>query len=184
MNLVRSADSLLWSSFKNGDNEALTLIYSDNSKKLYHYGLKLTQNCSIIEDSIHDLFSDLVKNRKNLGDTDNIHFYLIKAFKRKLQRQLQREMRYNLNGKVEDYIFEITYSVDHELILEESNTLKMSLLQKALTELSPRQKESVYLKFTEELEYEQIAEIMEISIESCRNLISKAIKSLKESLNP
>ena len=93
-------------------------------------------------------------------------------------------MRYNLNGKVEDYIFEITYSVDHELILEESNTLKMSLLQKALTELSPRQKESVYLKFTEELEYEQIAEIMEISIESCRNLISKAIKSLKESLNP
>ena len=182
MNFLRETDSILWDKFKIGDNQALTVIYTENSKWLYLYGLKLTSNRSIIEDSMHDLFSDLVKNRTNLGNTNNIHFYLIKAFKRKLQRLLQKEMRYNLNEKVEDYIFEITYSIDNEIILEESNSQKLRLLQKALTGLSPRQKEAIYLKFTEEFEYEQIAEIMDISIESCRNLISKAIKTLKESM--
>ena len=184
MNFFRPKDNILWDMFRKGDNEALTIIYSENAKKLYLYGLKLTSKHSIIEDSIHDLFSDIVRNRKNLGDTDNIHFYLIKSFKRKLLRELQKEKRYNLNENVEDYIFEITYSVDHELILEENKSLRLDLLQKALAELSPRQKEAIYLKITEELEYGQIAEIMDISVESCRNLISKAIKSLKEALHP
>jgi RNA polymerase sigma factor (sigma-70 family) len=60
----------------------------------------------------------------------------------------------------------------------------LSLLQKALAGLSPRQKEAVYLKITEELDYLQIAEMMDISVVSCRNLIAKAIKSLKEALHP
>ena len=184
MNLFRPIDNILWDMFRKGDNEALTVIYSENVKKLYLYGLKLTSNRSIIEDSIHDLFSDLTRNKKNLGDTDNIHYYLIKSFKRKLLRQLQKEKRYNLDGKVEDYIFEITYSIDHELIQEENTNEKLSLLQKALAGLSPRQKEAIYLKITEELDYVQIAEIMDISVESCRNLIAKAIKSLKEALHP
>jgi RNA polymerase sigma-70 factor (ECF subfamily) len=82
MNLFRPIDNILWDMFRKGDNEALTVIYSENVKKLYLYGLKLTSNRSIIEDSIHDLFSDLTRNKKNLGDTDNIHYYLIKSFKR------------------------------------------------------------------------------------------------------
>jgi len=184
MILLRPDDNILWAMFRQGNNDALALIYSDHSKKLYLYGLKLTSNRTVIEDSIQDLFSDLVKNRKNLGDTDNIHFYLIKSFKRKLQRQLQKESRYDLNSKVEDFIFDITYSIDHELINKESADQRMSLLSKALNGLSPRQKEAVYLKISEELEYEQVAEIMEISIESCRNLISKAIKSMKDTLHP
>lgn len=181
---LQREDNVLWAMFRQGDNDALALIYADHSKKLYLYGLKLTSNREIIEDSIHDLFSDLVKNRKNLGDTDNIHFYLIKSFKRKLQRQLQKEKRYDLNNNMEDYVFEITYSIDHEIINKESSDQRLSLLSKALNGLSPRQKEAVYLKISEELEYEQVAEIMEISIESCRNLISKAIKSMKDSLHP
>lgn len=180
---LQREDNVLWAMFKQGDNDALALIYADHSKKLYLYGLKLTSNREIIEDSIHDLFSDLVKNRRNLGATDNIHFYLIKSFKRRLQRQLQKERRYDLNGKVEDFVFDITYSIDHELINKEASDHRLKLLNQALSEISPRQKEAIYLRITEELEYEQIAEIMEVSVESCRNLISKAIKSLKNSLS-
>lgn len=182
MKLLKPIDTEIWTKFKNGDDEALSLIFSENSKKLFLYGLKLTSNHTIIEDSIQDIFSDMVRNRRKLGDTDNILFYLIKSFKRRLQRQLQKEQRYNLKDNDEEYIFDITYSIEHDIILEENANQKINQLRKALNDLSPRQKEAIYLKFTEELEYEEIAEMMEMGIESCRNLIYRAIKSLKDSI--
>ena len=181
MELLKPTEAERWSKFKGGDNDALSMIYGENSKRLYQYGLKFTPIFSIIEDSIQELFCDLVKNRRNLGDTNNIQFYLIKSFKRKLLRQLQKEKRYNLNDSGEEYNFEISHSIEHDIIIEEKSNQKIYLLHKAITKLSPRQKEVIYLKFTLELEYEQIAEIMDMSIESCRNLICKAIKSLKDS---
>lgn len=175
-------DRDIWIKFKLGDNDALSLIYSNNSPKLYLYGIKLTTNHTIVEDSIQDLFSDLVRNRKNLGDTDSILFYLIKSFKHKLQRQLQKEKRYNLKNDDEEIVFDITYSIEHDIIDKEIANLKLQSLYKSIKELTPRQKEAIYFRFTEELEYGEIAEIMGMTIESCRNLISKAIKSLKASI--
>ena len=108
MKLLRPTETERWAKFKSGDNDTLSMIYGENSKRLYQYGLKLTPNHSIIEDAIQELFCDLVRNRRNLGDTNNIQFYLIKSFKRKLLRQLQKEKRYNLKDSDEEYIFEIT----------------------------------------------------------------------------
>lgn len=176
------SDRDIWSRFKVGDNDALNMIYSESSKKLYLFGLKLTSNHTIIEDSIQDLFLDLVRNRRKLGDTENIHFYLLKSLKRRLVRQLQKEKRYNLKDKMEDFVFDITYSTEYEIINKENANFKIQSLHKALKDLTPRQKEAVYLRFTEELEYKEIAVIMEMSIEACRNIISKAIKLLKASL--
>jgi RNA polymerase sigma factor (sigma-70 family) len=175
-------ESAIWNRFKEGDDNALHLIYTENTKKLYLYGLKLTPNRTIIEDTIQDLFSDLVRSRRRLGDTDNVQFYLLKSFKRRLVRQLQKEKRYKLSNSLEYFVFDITYSIEHEIILEEKAKRKLQSLQQALLELTPRQKEAVYLKFTEELEYKEIAEIMDMSIDSCRNLICKAIKSLRDSI--
>lgn len=175
-------DRDIWHKFKDGDDNALHLIYTENSKKLYLYGLKLTPNRTVIEDAIQDLFSDLVRSRRRLGNTDNVKFYLLKSFKRRLVRQLQKEKRYLLKNTLEDYIFDISYSIEHETIIEENAQWKLKYLQQALHELTPRQKEAVYLRFTEELEYKEISEIMEMGIDSCRNLICKAIKSLKNSI--
>lgn len=178
----KQTDKEIWADFKNGDNETLSVIYNENSKRLYKYGLKLTTNHTVIEDTIQDLFCDLVRNRRNLGDTDSIQFYLIKSFKRKLQRQLKKEQRYNLKDNDNEYAFDIIYSIEHAIILEENSNQKVAALSKALNRLTNRQKEAIYLKFTEGLEYKEISELMDMSIESCRNVISLAIRSLKDSL--
>ncbi len=175
-------DRDIWCKFKIGDDDALSLIYSENSKRLYLYGLKLTTNTTIIEDSIQDLFSDLIRTRRTLGDTDNIQFYLLKSYKRRLLRQLQKEKRYDLKNDDNEIVFDITFSVENEIITKEVDDLKLKSLYRTLNGLTPRQKEALYLRFTEELEYGEIANMMGMTIESCRNLIFRAIKSLKDSL--
>lgn len=182
MEFLKLTDEQLWAKFRGGDDESLTLIYSNNSKRLYLYGLKLTANHSVVEDCIQDLFSDLVRNRRRLGNTDNIQYYLLKSFRRKLKRRLEKEKRYDLKEKSDDFVFDITYSVEHDIILSENSSIKLQSLRQAMNQLTPRQKEAIYLRYTEEMEYEEISELMDMNIESCRNLIFRAVKSLKDSL--
>ena len=55
------------------------------------------------------------------------------------------------------------------------------LLNKALENLTRQQREAVNLRFYQEKNYEEISTIMGINYQSCRNLISQAIKNLQKS---
>ena len=173
----------IWDSFKKGDEWALSYIYRRNCGILYNYGLKFTSDYALIEDTIQELFSGMIRNRQNLGNTDNILFYLLKSFKRNLLRRLQAKKRFEPSDSIEGNSFDVIWSVEQDIILEEFSQEKTRILVLALQELSPREKEAVYLRFYMEQDYNVIADIMEISVESCRNLICKAIKSLRKSLS-
>jgi len=182
MESLRECESKLWQLFKQGDDGAFSAIYNHYSTRLYYYGLKFTRNRTLIEDTLHDLFYELIRNRKSIGHTDSIFPYLLTSFRRKLFRKLKSESRYNLQGEQEEYEFDVMYSIEHEIILEEHSLRRKDLFARALQQLSPRQKEAIYLRFTSELEYGEISSIMEMSLEACRNLICRAIRALKENL--
>lgn len=178
----KECESKLWQLFKQGDDGAFSTIYNQYSSKLYYYGLKFTRNRTLIEDTLHDLFYELIRNRKSIGQTDSIFPYLLTSFRHKLFRKLRSEGRYSLKRDQEEYEFDVMYSIEHEMILEERSVRRKDLFARALQQLSPRQKEAIYLRFTSELDYEEISSIMEMSLEACRNLIYRAIKALKENL--
>lgn len=177
------SDSKTWNSFKNGEEWAISYIYTENAEKLYFYGLKLTPDRDLVEDVLQDLFAGLIKNRKSLGSTENIFFYLLKSFKRKLLRKIQSEKRYERNEDIEGYSFDVIWSVEHELILNELSEHKQKMLSEALQKLTPRQKEAIYLRFTKELDYKEVAGLMDISVEACRNLIAKSISIIKKNIS-
>lgn len=182
MSGTKLTDTEKWKRYKSGDNNVLSAIYTDNARILYQYGLKFTSKHSIIEDAIQDLFSKLISDRKNIGDTDNIKFYLLISFKRRLIRLLKRELRYDHSFDSDDYVFGIRYSIEHDIILNENQDSQASLLIKLLKKLSPNQKEGIYLRFTLGFTYAEISEFLNMNIESSRNLIYRAIKSLKQSI--
>lgn len=176
---TRLTDIEIWTSFKKSEEWAASLIYSENAEQLYYYGLKFTTKTTIIEDAIQDLFVDLIKNRKSIGSTDNILFYLLKSFKRKLLHKIKTEKMFLSDKELQESNFSVTWSIENELILEEISEQKSKILLEALNDLTPRQKEAIYLRFTKELNYKEVAGLMDISVEACRNLISNAISSLK-----
>lgn len=183
MNLTGLTDTKIWISFRKGEKWAMAYVYSKNAETLFRYGLKFTPDNALVEDVLQDLFTGLIKNRKSLGETDNILFYLLKSFKRKLLRKIQSEKRYELQEGEDGYNFEVAWSVEHEIILNELSEQKKKILSEALQKLTPRQKEAIYLRFTKELGYKEVAGLMDISVEACRNLIAKAIAVLKKSIS-
>lgn len=177
------SDRDIWHSFKTGDQKAVSFIYRQYYPALYHYGLQFTPHIPLVEDTIQDLFADLIKNKKSIGDTDNILFYLLKSFRRRLIRRLDHSHRFNVPGVMTDEPpFAVARSVEQDIIRDEEEKQRATILLKALATLTPRQREAIYLRYTRELDYITIAGIMHISTEACRNLVARAISHLRQAV--
>jgi RNA polymerase sigma factor (sigma-70 family) len=77
--------------------------------------------------------------------------------------------------------FQLHVTIEDKLIMEEDAEEIRQKVENVLSRLTDRQREIVYLRYIKEQSYEEIAEIMQISVAACRNLISKSIARLKES---
>jgi len=176
-------DNQLWEDFKTGEKYALSQIYHLHVESLFRYGKKFSSDSDLIKDTIQDLFFDLIRTRIKLGSTDHIYFYLIKAFRRKLFRTISETKKTRSSDNNEDaFLANIVYSVEEDWIQKEHLTKKEELIQKGLAELSPKQREILYYRFTCDFEYEQICEIMSMKYDSARKMVFRALKSLRENL--
>jgi len=181
---LKKNDTKLWEDFKKGEKYALSRIYHLYADSLFRYGKKFSSDDDFVKDTIQDLFFDLIRTRSTLGSTDNIYFYLIKAIRRRLS--LNQSGPINLvktEGEVDTMEARIVYSIEDELIQKEELTKKEKIVQKALAELSPKQREIIYYRFTCNFEYEQICEIMSMKYDSARKMVFRALQALREHLS-
>jgi RNA polymerase sigma factor (sigma-70 family) len=55
-------------------------------------------------------------------------------------------------------------------------------IKAAVADLSRRQQEIVYLRFFQNLSYEEISDVMDINYQVARNLLYQSIKALRQTL--
>lgn len=177
-------DSDLWRSFRSGDETAFSMLYKSHIDILYRYGHKLTVDTQLVEDSIQDMFIELWNGRKRLSDTDSIKYYLFRVLRRKIT---QHPLNRNVAGAgAEISAFEhrfFSVSTESELIDTEREQGRSRALGRALTQLPPRQQEVVNLRYYHEFNHQQIAEIMNISLQSVHNTLQKSMRGLRELLS-
>jgi RNA polymerase sigma factor (sigma-70 family) len=176
-------DKYIWEEFKNKKDYALSYIYHQNIDFLFCFGKKISKDEDFLMDVIQDLFYDLIKSRKNLGETDNIRMYLLKSFQRKLIRELKRSKKQadlQNHFRVEP---EIVFSVEEALISDEDRSKTLRVIKQGMQELNSKQREVLYYKYICDFDYCEICEIMSISHDSARQLVSRAIHSMKKYLS-
>ncbi len=179
-----SNDTKLWTDFKKGDEYALSNLYYSYADKLFRYGKKFSSDDDLVKDTIQDLFYDLIRTRDTLGSTDHIYFYLIKAFRRRLLHSRLEKKNLRLSEQeIDGRSVNIVYSIEDEWIMKESLTRKEEIVRRGLCELSQKQREILYYKFTCEFEYDQICEIMSIKYDSARKMVFRSLKTLREHLS-
>ena len=176
-------DKYIWEEFKNEKDQALSYIYHQNIDFLFNYGKKITKDKDFLMDVIQDLFYGLIRSRKNLGETDNIRLYLLKSFQRKLIRELDRSKK---QADIQNHYQlepEIVFSIEEDLIIDEERSKALRFIQQGMKELNSKQREVLYYKYTCGFNYTQICGMMSITPDSARQLVSRAIHSLKKYLS-
>ena len=165
----------LWLRFKAGDPDAFEQMYEENIDALLRYGHHFTVQTEVIEDVIQELFVDLWNRKSNLGDTDSPRKYLCASLRHRLYRVLKQNSR--VSGE-EQIPFDLTWAQEDQNLEEQRH----SQVEKAMNQLSQREKEAIYLRYHQGLTYEEIGEIMGVQYQSLRNQVHRAIQKLRNIL--
>lgn len=161
---------------------ALKELYDDFYNILFNYGGHMTLQHDLVEDCIQELFIELWKMHSRLSPTDSVKNYMIGAFRRNLVKKLQHQTNRQAEFSTEYEVKDESLHFEANIIIQEEELEIHMKLDKALQKLSSRQREAIFLRYQEGLEYEQICETMQLQYQSVRNLISTAILKLKENI--
>ena len=176
-----SESNSLWHSFIGGDEEAFTRLYELHAPQMYLYGIRFCDDTAIVEDALHDIFVRIYANRRKLHELKNVKLYLLIAMKNTLLDHVQsKKFRFRLDIASCSYIHDNLQDLEFIMEKDEEYFLQKRLIAEIEKQLSPRQKQAVYYRFFEGLRYNEIGTLMEISMQSARNLVHTAIKKIRE----
>jgi RNA polymerase sigma factor (sigma-70 family) len=171
----------IWKSFQAGNSEAFAYIYNLHLDSLFRYGTKLCDDDDLVKDAIQEVYLDLyLKKEKNNSNPQHLKFYLLLSLKHNLVKKLQKRRRMVNDDSDGELSFEPEYSIEHNIIEEEQNRELSEKLKKIIQQLPARQKEALYLRFNESMEYDEISRILNISVESARKQVYRALKTVRE----
>jgi RNA polymerase sigma factor (sigma-70 family) len=169
-------EAKLWDDFISGNVNAFRIIYDRYVQELFRFGLHFSKSEDLVLDAIHDLFIDLYNYRPQLKSGNNIKRYLFLSLKRKIFRLQGEESRY-LSFDSEKISFSYFLTSSDE---ESNGNNKLKLLEKAMAELSDRQREAIYLRYVSGLSYEELSEVLQLNYQSARNLIHRGMEKLRK----
>lgn len=173
-------DEVIWLKVQRGNQAAFEVLYNRFFKSLYNYGRKVCSNKTIVEDAIHDLFLDLWRYRANLSSTTSIRFYLYRALRRRIVKNENKDIESSLfDFQLDDLLQLKTRSHEDNLIETDRTNEQSTKLKKHLNNLSPRQYESLILRFYDELSYDEIGALLEVNEQSARNLVQRGLEQLR-----
>jgi RNA polymerase sigma-70 factor (ECF subfamily) len=170
----------LWARLQDDDVEALGLLYDRYVDELFIYGRRFSADKSLVLDGIHDLFLNLYKYRKNLSQPSRVDFYLMRSLKNTILMRVKNQ-RHDLPAD-QNICDPLQFSVEEGLIANEWEMERSQKLTKALNLLSKKQGKGIALRFTENFSYEEIAASMNISVQSSRTMVYRAIKALRKQM--
>ncbi|NLV69148.1 MAG: RNA polymerase sigma-70 factor [Spirochaetes bacterium] len=167
-------------SLKNGDMAAFDIIYRAYCKRLYKFVFGIIKTESDAEEIVQEVFVKIWEARGNIDDLALFDSYLftiaynstISLIRKKMSEekyiQHVKSLQVPLQNKLSDD------DLDFESVSARINEL--------VDKLPPRQKEVFKLHREHELTYRQIAEKLQISINTVENHMSKALKFLRNNL--
>lgn len=170
----------LWARFiKHRDDHSFSVIYNSHIDKLYSYGIHLGFHSEACKDAIQDVFYKLYVSGENLSKVNNIAAYLFISLKNRLI-DMSREDSKMQKVELIDQSFSIDVTILDNIIDAEKAVVLKNRVEELLKSLSPQQREAVYLRYMQGLNYNEISELLNINPDSARKLMFRAMKKLRE----
>lgn len=169
----------LWQQVLPGDENALSRIHAILYNELFNYASHMLDDAALADDAIQEIFIKAWTRRLHIGVVDNVKAYFFTMLRRHNINQLKslKLQAIRINNSYEP---DMSFSPEDIIVSREQEAALQSRLQLLLNQLPRRQKEVVYLKYYDNLNYEEIGQIMDINYQSVINLVFKAIQFLKK----
>ncbi len=170
-------DESAWQALHQGNKCAFEYLYHKYVDILYDYGNKLSPSRDLAEDCIQELFADIWQKRVRMTAVKSTKHYLLIALKRRIIRALAARKEYPF---LPDYTFDVVIANHAGFANQHIPEEKVEQLKKAFVKLTSKQKEVVYLRYYNQLGYEEIAEIMDVHVKAVYKLLYRSLDALRK----
>ncbi len=169
-----------WRNFKGGDFASLGIFFETHYQELYYYGIKLVAMPELVKDTIQDLFADVWERRSKMTSVENFKAYLIISLRRELIRRINKARKESAAELPAS--FQFPFLQEDFIINNEENQEHSRLLAQSLEGLTERQREVILLRFFHGLEFQEISKVLEMNLQSVRNLLFRALEKIRKDM--
>lgn len=173
-------DSKLWNLIRKGSPGAFTSLYDSYVDALFTFGIQYTNDETLVQDSIHDVFVEIHQYRDTLAEEVTIKPYLFKSLQRNIYKKLKARTKVVYLENLQD-IYK-TDSIEDEFIFNETSLNRNTALALVLTSLTEKQRYALHLRFSEDMSYEEISSLLNTTPNSCKTLVYRTLKEIKAKL--
>jgi len=158
-----------------GDEHAFRQLFHYYKKKIYTIALKITRSEIKAEELLQDVFLIIWMKREHLKEIEDFQPYLSAITRYESYRAIKTAAK-EKKRKEQFNDLEIIYThIEEKISIEEFNTF----LHTAINRLSPQQQQVYKLIKEQGLTREQTAEVMQLSPQTVKTHLAKAMKMLR-----
>ena len=165
-----------------GNEQCLAELYRLFSQRLHHFSRVITRSPEIAEEIVEDVFVKLWSNRRRINEVENLTVYLYVAVKNRSLNAISQKATELIRAPFDDLDIEaaqVTSDPYNLLITAEM----MKRMQQAVDNLPPRCKMIFKLVREDGLKHREVAEILNISLNTVDVQMAIAIKKICTELN-
>lgn len=172
--MYAESDEILFHRIRNNDQTALEMLFERYYYQLCDFSFQYVRSFDLTEEIVSDVFMNIWRKRRKLRIKSSFKAYIYRSVRNQSINYLKKENREF--DSLDLLINEATesYQPDEELIFCELEN-KIEIL---LNTLPPRRKLIFKLSRIEGFTYQEIADILSISIYTVQNQMVQAVKTL------
>ncbi len=172
----------LWSRLREGSIGAIEELYRLNYQVLYSYAMKICGEKEMSRDCVQELFVTLWEKRSQLKEVSKVRSYLLQSIWHSLIKNMKKRNRNLEFDENAHYAIDVVFPAENVMIQNQTAKENKEKLHNALSGLSSRQKQIIFMQYYEGLSIEEIQKITELKYQSIKNLTYRAMVSLRDSM--
>ncbi len=187
------SDEELVIAYRQGDQKSFQELYKRYQRKIFSYILVSVKNKEITNDIFQEVFFKVINTIKsgNYREEGKFAQWIIRITHNAVIDHFRYQNKYTVSPASEDddndkdYVFDNisvnNYISPEDILIKKENKV---LVQEAVSTLSKKQQEVIYLRLNEDRCFREIAEAQNISINTALGRMRYAIMNVKKKIDP
>lgn len=158
--------------------------YFDNRKAVFLYIYRKVNKKELTEDITADVFVKLAEHPEILEDRDEngVRAWLFTVARNKVIDHFRKLGRNMQQVEMEEEIFEIVTQDEPGYLEQLSKNEEVQLMLAAVEDLSPEEKEIITLRFNDDMQFAEIADVLGKSEGAVKMTLYRAFEKLKKKM--
>lgn len=163
-----------------GEHTAFTILFRYHAGKVYRFALRLTRNEAHAQETVQEVFLKVWLNRSKLTEVDDFSAWLSRVNRNICLDAVRKMARDNKAGQyLSTHKSELSHETEENISFNEAK----SLLDRAVSTLTPQQQKVYKLCHVDGKKYEEAARELNLSPGTIHTHMKQALKAIREYLD-